>query len=193
MKSIRKPDLNAPRFRNKASTLMVLDTLEKFKEKYPKYQHITMATFKKIIMTFNGNLTEGIIENRNGVQLPDGLGYIFMGSCPKAKKENINYKKSLEFGIRTNHKNWDSDNRLLKIFYTNRTSKYPFRNKQVWAFQAVRQFKRAASAAFVEDWTKYIEVTATQKVSGIFDRYRKKEQHQNLKVNIPDDYDEFKI
>jgi hypothetical protein len=193
MKTIRKPDLNAPRFKEKRISVLTLDTYKKFILKYPKYKHITVTQFKDIVKTFNANIAEGITENRNGVELPEGLGFIFMGSCPKSKQKNIDYKKSLEFGVEAVHKNWDSDNRLLKIFYTNVNTKYPFRNKQVWAFKAVKQFRKAASDAFKEDWLKYIEVEPTEKISAMFDKYRKKEYVKNLKPIVPEGYNEFDL
>jgi hypothetical protein len=193
MKYIKKPDLNGPRFKNKRVSILTAKTLKKFKEKYSQYEDVSISDFKKIIMTFNTNLVEGIIKNRNGVELPDGLGYIFMGTCPKPKKKNIDFKRSIDYGIETIHKNWDSDNNLLKIFYTNYNTKYPFHNKQIWAFKAVKHFRKKASDAYKDNWTKYIEVSSTQKISAMFDRHRKKEYVKNLKPIIPEGYDEFKI
>jgi hypothetical protein len=193
MKTIRKPDLNAPRFRNGSTNILTMETLKEFKKKYPKYKDVQFKEFKDIITTFNQNIIDGVIDNRNGVELPEGLGFIFMGTCPKAKKKNIDYQKSLKYGVETTHKNWDSNNKLLKIFYTNRNAKHSFQNKQVWAFNAVRQFKRKASKAYRENWPMYIEVDPTQKISAMFDRHRKKEYMKNLKPIIPEGYDEFKL
>ncbi len=169
------------------------ELLKEFKKKYPEYKNLTIKEFKKIITTFNFNITKGIIENRNGVELPDGLGYIFMGTCSSAKKNNIDYKKSYEQGFNTKHHNWESDNKLLKIFYTNQNTKYPFKNKQVWAFKAVKTFRKAASEAYIKDWAKYIEVAPTEKIMNMFDRYRKKSKIENFKPVIPENYDEFKL
>jgi hypothetical protein len=193
MKTFKKPDLNAPRFRNKRISVLTAKTHKDFIKKYPEYSDLTLSKFKNIVMKFNANLVDGIIENRNGVELPDGLGFIFIGTCPTAKKKNIDYKKSFEFGVEATHRNWDSDNKLMKIFYTNLTSKYPFSNKQVWSFKAVKQFRKLASDAYKEDWAKYIEIAPTQKISAMFDRHRKKEYVKNLKPIIPEGYDEFKM
>lgn len=193
MREIRKPDLNAPRFRTKRISVLTVKTLKAMKEKYPEYSNLSLQEFKSIIMTFNGLMVDSIIENRNGVELPDGLGFIFIGSCPPSKKKNIDYKRSHEFGVEASHRNWDSDNKLMKIFYTNRNSKHPFQNKQVWAFKAVKQFRKQASEAYKEDWAKYIEVSPTQKISAMFDRHRKKEYAKNMKPVIPEGYDEFKM
>lgn len=193
MKKFKKPDLNAPRFRNKSMSILNSHLLKDFKKRYPEYKNLSIQEFKKIIKVFNCNIVEGIIENRNGIELPDGLGYIFMGTCSPAKKDNINYKKSEEHGFSTKHHNWESDNKLLKIFYTNQNTKYPFKNKQVWAFKAVKTFRKAASEAYKKNWTKYIEVAPTEKIMNMFDRHRKKTNIQNLKPVIPENYDEFKL
>lgn len=164
-----------------------------FKDKYPEYNNLSLKEFKNIVMTYNELLVDAIIDNRDGIELPDGLGFIFMASCPPTKKENVNYKKSFEYGIKTNHKNWDSDNKLLKIFYTNHTTKYPFTNKQVWSFKAVKQFRKKASDQYKRTWAKYIEVNPMAKISTMFDKYRKKDYVRNVKSNIPNNYDEFKL
>jgi hypothetical protein len=193
MKEIRKPDLNGPRFREKRISILTAKTLKKFKEKYPEYKSVSLTMFKDIIMTFNSHIVNGIIDNRNGVELPDGLGYIFMGTCPAPKKRNIDYGKSLHYGVETTHRNWDSDNKLLKIFYTNHNTKYPFKNKRVWSMKANKEFRKNASEAYKDNWSKYVEVLPNKKVSARFDRHRKKEYLRNLKPIIPEGYDEFKM
>ena len=193
MKEIRKPNLNGPRFRERRISVLTVKTLKKFKEKYPEYDSLKLAAFKDIVMTFNKLIVESIIENRNGVELPDGLGYIFMGTCPSPKKNNIDYGKSLKYGVETTHKNWDSDNKLLKIFYNNHSTKYPFKNKNVWSFKANKEFRKQASDAYKEGWTKYIEIPPSKKISSMFNKHRKKEYMQNLKPIIPEGYDEFKL
>lgn len=192
-KAYPKPDLNGPRFRPTRTNILKRSLYDAFIEKYPKYKDIDLATFKTIIRTFNEQLYNGIIENRDGVELPEGLGFIFMGTCPGTKKQNIDIAKSLKYGVITNHQNWDADGNLLKIFYTNHTSKYPLQNKQVWAFKAVKQFRKAASEAYKEDWPKYVVVDATQKISAFFKQMRKKDFILTQGKNIPDDYDEFKM
>ena len=192
MKKINKPVLNAPRFRPRSMTVLTMQTLKEFVKKYPEYKNLKLSEFKSIIQTFNGNLCQGIIDNRNGIELPDGLGNIFMGSCP-SPKESFDYKASAEHGVRVGHGNWDSDNRLLKIFYTNFNAKYPFHNKQVWGFKAVKQFRKQASEAFRTNHTLYVEVPPEQKISALFDRHRKKEHRKNMKPVIPEGYNEFKM
>lgn len=192
-KSFKQPDLNAPRFRHKHVSLLNRKLYDRFIKRFPEYKHLTLNEFKEIVKVFNGKITEGVIHNRDGVELPEGLGFIFMGSCPPAKSQNINVEKSLKYGVITNHKNWDSDNKLLKIFYTNKPSKYPFQNKQVWAFKAVKQFRKAASEAFKENWASYIVVDNTRKISSMYAKLRKKDYVLQSSAEVPEDWDEFNL
>ncbi|TXG78745.1 hypothetical protein E6Q11_00405 [Candidatus Dojkabacteria bacterium] len=192
-KTFKKPDLNAPRFRSKRMNMLTKDLHARFLSKFPEYEGLSLQQFKEIITTFNGKLYQGVIDNRDGVELPEGLGFIFMGSCPPAKKQNIDIVKSLQYGVVANHKNWDSDNKLMKLFYTNRPSKYPFQNKQIWAFKAVKQFRKAASEAFREDWPRYIVVDNTKKISTMFAKIRKTDFINKHSSVIPENWDEFKM
>ena len=86
-----------------------------------------------------------VIENRDGVELPDSLGYIFIGTCPAAKSVNIDYALSKKYGKVLQNKNWETDGKIAKIFYTNYSTKYRFKNRELWQFTAVRQFKKAVA------------------------------------------------
>jgi hypothetical protein len=189
-----KPDLNAPRFREKYTTLLTKEFAEKFNEKYSEHKDITSEEFKTIVRKFNEILVQGAIDNRSGIELPDGLGYIFLGTCQASKKKtNVDFKKLIDHGINTTHKNWESDNKLLKIFYSNSKARYGFANKEVWYLVPSRYFKRTASAAYRKNWSKYVEISSTVKISDMFERQRKKDYKHNLKPIVPENYDEFKI
>jgi len=192
-KQFNKPDLNAPRFRPKRTSLLNKALYNEFIEKFPEHAELDLAIFKQIIRTFNDELCNGVIQNRDGVELPDGLGFIFMGTCPPAKKANIDISKSIKYGVVATHQNWDADGNLLKIFYTNHTSKYPLQNKQVWAFKAVKQFRKEASDVYKENWPKYIVVDSMQKISALFAKTRKRDYIKEEVKNIPDDYNEFNM
>lgn len=190
---MRTLDRKAPRFRETSMSLVTKETLTSFKVKYPEYKDLDLKTFREIIHAFNRNIVEGIIDNRNGVALPEGLGFIFMGSCEPAKKKNIDYKKSAQYGVEATYRNWDSDNHLLKIFYSNYSSRYPFRYKELWTFKASRLFKTKASKAYKDNWAKYIQVDPTKKITAIFQRHKRNEYMKNLKPDVPEDYNEFKL
>lgn len=188
---IKRPDVKGPRFRGKRISFFNNKAYKEFLKENPKYKDLTLQGFKDIIMTYNESLVQGIIDHRDGVELPEGLGFIFMGACPPAKKKNIDYRKSFNYGIEAEHRNMESDSKLLKIFYTNRPAKYKFRHHQVWSFSAGRVFKRKASNAFKENWALYRDVSPTMKISALYERFRRKNYNDN--PVIPETYNEFEL
>lgn len=185
-----KPDLNAPRFRPKVLNLMNQQLFERFRLKHPTID-ITYEQFQTIVETYNGNTWETVVKERDGAELPEGLGNMFVGACPRSRKRrNVDFKKSAELGTIVSHKNWESNNKLGKIFYSNYSSRYRFRGRELWSFQAVRQFKRAASQNFRKNWTIYVPVENIRNIARIFKSAMKRESAKKAHENF--DYTGYK-
>lgn len=184
-KFFKKPNLNAPRYREKRLSLLNKTLLNEFKEKYPKYQSIDNERLKKIIRLYNKNLWHGVIDNRDGVELPDSLGYLFIGSCSPAKynKKNINYAESNKYGKVLQNNNWDTDGHIGKIFYTNASAKYKFKNRELWKFEACRQFKRSVATEYPKDWTKYTVIQNKYQIAHLY--------QNKIDPELLEDYNEF--
>jgi|TARA_A100001391_G_scaffold150182_1_gene107684 hypothetical protein len=166
--NFKKPNLNAPRYREKVFSILNIETLKEFKEKYPAYKNIDNDKLKNIIKFFNEKIWQEVIQNRDGVELPYSLGYLFIGTCPAAKSVNTDYALSKKYGKVLQNKNWDTDGKVAKIFYTNYTTKYRFRNRELWQFTAVRQFKRAVAKTYPKNWTRYIIMGNNRKVAHMY-------------------------
>lgn len=192
MKEFKKPDLNAPRYRPKKLNLLNTEFYEKFLEKHPRYkQELNLKDFKSVVTTFNGAIYNEVINYRDGIELPEQLGYVFIGTCPRKISDNPDYKKSLDYGIKTQNKNWESDQYLAKIFYTNYETKYHFRFHELWGFTAVRDFKRAVAKTYPTEWKKYVVVDNLTKVSKLFRKEKYKAFKQKETLFKLEDYDEF--
>jgi hypothetical protein len=192
-KEYRKPDLNAPRYRPTKLNLTNVDFYNKFIQDNPKCDSITIEQFKKVITTFNGLIWKGVIKERDGIQLPEQLGYIFIGSCPKKKGDNTDYKKSEYYGVKVQNQNWESDQYTAKIFYTNYETKYRFKNHELWGFKGLRDFTRATAKAYPVEWKKYIQVDNLTKISRLF-RIEKFKQNKTVETfELLKDYDEFNL
>jgi hypothetical protein len=175
MQNFNKPNLNAPRYSSPKVKLIDNKFIKDFKEKYPEYEGMTKSSYKNIIKAFNEKLWKKAIENRDGIELPENLGYLFVGACQQASKENIDYGKSIKYGIKVTHKNWDTDGHIGKIFYSNYSSRYKLRCRVLWGFMANRYFKRAVTKEFRENWKKYVTVDKMVIVSTLFKNLTKKE------------------
>jgi hypothetical protein len=175
MQNFNKPNLNAPRYSSPKVKLIDNKFIKNFKEKYPEHEGMSKSSYKNIIKAFNEKLWKKAIENRDGIELPENLGYLFVGACQQASKENIDYGKSIKYGMKITHKNWDTDGHIGKIFYSNYSSRYKLKCRALWGFMANRYFKRAVTKEFRENWKKYVTVDKMVIVSTLFKNLTKKE------------------
>jgi hypothetical protein len=170
MKEFRKPDLNAPRYRAQRQDILNKDFYNLFRETNPKYSQLTDKDIRTIIKEVNGKIWGTVIDERNGIELPEQLGYIFIGSCPAPKKDNPNYHISKKLDKIIQHRNWESDQYLAKIFYTNAASKYRFQFSNLWGLSLVRQFSRKVSEVYPENFNKYIVVEDYKRINAVFSK-----------------------
>lgn len=191
-KQYKKPDLNAPRFRPKKLNLTNRKFYKRFIKENPKHAHITLEQFKEVISVFNGMIWQTVIDHRDGVELPEQLGYIFIGSCPR-KKSNVDFKKSEHYGMVLQNQNWESDQFVAKIFYTNFETKYRFKHHELWGFKGVRDFTRSVGRTYPTEWKKYLQVDNLIKISKIFRKEKFKEFKKNETEDLLKDYDEFNL
>jgi hypothetical protein len=55
------------------------------------------SELRKIIKQFNNQVYQTAIDNRDGIQLPESIGWIFIGTCQQSKKQNVDYAKSNKY------------------------------------------------------------------------------------------------
>lgn len=191
MRSYNKPDLKAPRYRKKTHSILNKSFYDRIREKGDAYKSLTDKEIKNIITNYNDKIWKTVIEKRDGVELLDQLGYIFVGTCNRHKSKNIDTKKSIELGVEVQHQNWESDQYLAKIFYTNFETKYRFMFHELWGFTATRNFKRTLSSVYPKEWKKYVVVDNMVKISKLFRKHiLNHKDEENAKVAL-ETYDEF--
>ena len=205
-KELKKPDLKAPRCRaevhhiicrikNNYSKEYSHKFLDEFKKEYPQYATITNDQVMDILETFHGKMWNHALHNRDGVELPKGLGYIFLGTCASAKKPGIDFGALIKDNIKKKHLNFESDNKLAKIFYTNFSSKYKFRNREMWSFTATRDFKRSVPQVYRENWKSYVEVESGRSIFRYINKANKNDYMRLLSetYEVPSSYNEFDL
>ena len=89
---------------------------------------------------------------------------MFIGTCQSPKKQNIDFVKSKKYGVAVTNKNWETDGKLAKIFFTSYALKHKMKNREFWGFVACREFKRAVAKAYPENWNMYLVVEPTRKI-----------------------------
>jgi hypothetical protein len=192
-REFKKPDVTAPRFRPKAHYVLNKEFFAEFRERYPKYKDLTNKELSAIVNSFNNLFWETVIDKRDGVQLPEELGYIFVGTCPASKKKNIDFGKSSKYGYIITNNNWDTDGKLGKIFYTNYANKYKFINRECWSFNACRTFSRSLAKVYPEQWMMYVAVDPYRKIRKIYQGAKFKDMRERANQKGLEDYNELEI
>lgn len=191
MTTFNKPDITAPRYRKKTEGVGFSKILKQFKDKYPQYSDVSKDTFKKVIVTHNYNMREVILNSWEGVVLPTNLGHLVLGGC-KVHKENVNVPESIKQGKRILHKNWETDGHVAKIYYSNWDSTYLLRNRELWMFEAAREFKRSAGKAYRDNWKNFF-INGVFNVSKLYKKTIIAQKLKKLEVKVSDNYNEFNM
>lgn len=193
MKEFKKPDVTAPRYRPDAHNILSNKFFEKFKSKFSKYGNISRTEISKIIKTYNQTVYQTVIDKRDGVQLPEMIGWLFIGTCQQAKKNNIDFAKSTKYGVTVTNKNWETDGKLAKIFFTTYAPKHKMKNREFWKFVACRDFKRQVAKTYPENWNMYVVVEPTQKLRLTYEKnFLKDKQRYEQNLGLKD-YNDFNL
>jgi len=193
MKEFKKPDVTAPRFRPVVYNVLNKEFFKKFKQRYPKYKNLIDSEIRNIIKKFNTLVYQNVIEKRDGIQLPNQVGWLFIGSCQESKKRNINFAKSLKYGVTVTNNNFDTDGKLAKIFFTNFAPKHKMKNREFWSFVACREFKRSVAKNYCDNWNMYMAIDSTKKLNTAYNKeyFKDKIKKETEKALI--NYNEFDI
>jgi hypothetical protein len=193
MREFKKPNLKAPRFRPEMHSVLNKEFFDDFRKKHAKYKDYTNVELRDIIKAFNKLVYTNVIEKRDGVQLPETIGWLFIGTCQRSKKANIDYAKSNKYGVTVTNNNFDTDGKLAKIFFTSHAPKHKMKNREFWSFVACREFKRAVSKNYPENWNMYVVVDATTKLRRIYQKTVAKNIAVNKENQALKSYNEFEL
>jgi glutaredoxin 2 len=187
-----KPDLTAPRFTSKTlNAVSRTSFLKHFRKKHPEFSHLTEPEIRNIIKTFNETIVEQVIDCRYGVDLPEFTGRLFIGSCRKKHKPNVDFKKTAYSKQTIQHRNFESDDYLAKIFYTTYDIKHAYKNSNLYSFKACRNFTRMVGRTYPIHWKKYILIEPFKKLTGLFKQNISKLERQDRTEEYIKTYDEF--
>lgn len=193
MREFNKPDLNASRYRPEVYTILNKEFFDNFKKTHPKYKDLDNKILRKIIKRFNQVLYQTVIDTRDGVQLPEQIGWLFIGTCQRSKKDNIDFAKSNKYGVQVSNKNWDTDGKLAKIFFTNYAPKHKMKNREFWSFTACREFKRAVAKSYPDNWNMYLQVLPKAKIDKVYNSVIYRDHLNKVNKKALENYNEFEI
>lgn len=149
------------------------------------------STITNIVRTFNENMIIACVENRSGVEFPERLGILIIGSY-KAGENLVDHATSAKLLKRVRHRNLHSGGYAACINY-NVYDNCNYTHRDLWDFNACFNFRQKVSQAFRKNWAfytrleKFWEIAHMRKKSFIKDFMIKKE------TELLKDYNEFYI
>ncbi len=152
-----KVDLNKSRVTEKKGKVINYKEVADFNKKYPGY-NLTKADIIKVMRKFNENMADETMNNIYGVLLPENIGCVFINNSGKSKKKPVDYAKSKKQGKVVYHKNWDTDNNMMRITFMNKTLRTMVKHTKLYGFNPLQAFKRKASKYFRKNWSRCLSV-----------------------------------
>ena len=193
MREFKTPDLSAPRYRPEVSNLLDKEFFDGFKKKYPRYAKYENSMLKNITKTFNRTVYNMVVDSRDGVQLPDQIGWLFVGTCQQSKKRNVDFSKSKQYDVEVSNNNFATDGKLAKIFFTSNALKHKMKNREYWTFVACRDFKRLVAKSYPENWNMYRVVENNKKIKKLYQQVYYAGKEALLTQNALKTYNEFEL
>lgn len=152
-----KVDLSKPRITEKKGKVINYKEVVAFNKLHPKY-NLKKTDIIKIMRAFNNNMVNETMINIYGVILPENIGAFFINNSGKPKNKSIDYAKSKLSDTIVYHKNWDTDNNVMRIIFLNRTKRTMVKNTSLLRFTPLQSFKKSASVYFKKNWPKCLAV-----------------------------------
>lgn len=192
MSEVTKLNRKGPRHRAKRFSLTANENLSLITD-HPDCLVKDPKKVKDIIIAINKAIKDTIIFTRDGIELPEQLGYLFLGTCQPKIRKNVDFKTTDHYLKVIQHRNWESDNYLAKIFYTNYETKYKFKYRELWGFKAARDFTKQVGVEYPKNWKMYIQVDHTLRVAKLYREYLNKLDQKEVQDILAETYNPLEI
>ena len=192
MREVIKLNRKGPRHRHKRYNVVSVENMQAI-AKNPDSLVKNPAIVKKIVMAIHHSMRDTIVNTRDGIELPEQLGYMFLGTCQPKIRKNVDFKTTEHYLKVIQHRNWESDSYLAKIFYTNYETKYKFKYNDLWGFKAARQFTKLVGQEYPKNWKMYMQIDHTLKIARLYRDYLRKQDRQQIDNLLADTYDPLEL
>jgi nucleoid DNA-binding protein len=149
------PNKKAPRIRNGSLRIMDITRLRKFIKLHPEYKGMTIREFGSVIKAFNQEILNDLIENRDGVVLPENLGHLQIKNVKYRNAKLIDYGKSIKHNKVLHFKNWDTDGTFAKVIYKSHYRNRFIKFYRFWTFKLARPASQQVSKSYKDMYSIY--------------------------------------
>ena len=121
------------RYRKEYESFPKKDFFDSFRKKYKEYSKYDDAYLKDILKSVQENFTDLLCQNKEGIELPYGLGNIRIFSFkPSKSTPHVNFTMKQTADVTFKFTNIKTDGLMCKIGYSNRYSRLKFNRSEIW-------------------------------------------------------------
>lgn len=164
----------------------------KFCMLFPQYKSYLKkpSDITKIIRTFHENMANACVDNRAGVEFPERLGVLFIGSY-KAGDRSIDHATSEKLLKRVPFRSLNTDGYSACIYYDVTNCNYI--HNELWDFNASDPFRKKVSESFRKNWNKYAKLENYWNIARRIKKSFIKDFMLKKETELLKDYNEFYI
>lgn len=176
---------------------------QKIKAQHPQLAKYSMAQIRKILREFNKLIADAIVENVDGVHLPERCGHIMVVSTKVKHNRIVDRKMSSDTGKYVYYNNAHTEDFMPSILFTTcyrkeftGTPSHPshmFENWKYWSFTGCQELKRKVSIAFRNDWKKYRPTPYIKSITRFVEKERINNYYNRKKDKMKETYNEFNL
>jgi hypothetical protein len=190
----RVADKKAPRFRKTRMDLISMELAEEFLKEFPQYadkeELKSKRAFGNLIKNFNSAIWGHTIENRDGIDLPERLGVLFVGAKTSVYTP-VDYGETNKYGTEVLMHNYESNGLIGKIFYSRHSRNHGMTIRTIYSFKPCREYSLAVRDAFRNgDCRKYRRVENKKQLQILFEE-RMRNRNRQQGYGMLDNYNEF--
>ena len=128
---------------------------------------INLINVRKIIKEFHYDVNKTIVDHRDGVMMPYGLGHLMIAACPKStRKKFIDFKKTKEYGQTIYRTSPETDEMYPTVKYSAKLlNGRKLRNSRLWKFGKSHRLRDMLSIKFKENPYKYYALNKVEKLA----------------------------
>jgi hypothetical protein len=190
----RVADKNAPRFVRTRTDLISNEFVEEFLKEYPQYSEVknfkNISDTKRLAKRCNASLWQHTVDNRDGIDLPERLGVLFVGGKTSVYTP-VDYGNTSKYQTEVLMHNYESNGIIGRIFYSRHSRNHGMTVKTIWTFKPCREYTQGVKTSFKEgNSRRYRRVENKKQLLYLFEE-RQRARNKKEGYGMLENYNEF--
>lgn len=190
----RVADKKAPRFFKTRLDIADKELVSEFLKEFPQYADMkelqSSQEIKRLTKKCNSAIWKHTIDNRDGIDLPERLGVLFIGGKTSVYTP-VDYGATNKYGTEVLMHNYESNGIIGKVFYSRHSRNHGMTVKTMWTFKPCREYTNAVKDAFRNGLSRrYRRIENKQQLIYLFEE-RQRARNRKEGYGMLENYNEF--